>query len=205
MGASAALINVVVFFTFQFVLGIAFLKLRLNLSQRIVQEEENARLDVMTNIPNRRVYEEDLKTIEKNSLPKDLNYVVVDINGLKDVNDSYGHDVGDKLICGAAKCIEESFKDCGKQYRIGGDEFAIILSASKEKVNELIANVKKATEEWTKENGVNLSVSCGFANSSEFPRYGINELAREADEKMYEDKSIYYKSIGIERRRYRNN
>ena len=59
-GAGASIINIVVFFVFQFVLGIGFLRLRMKLAERIVQEEENARIDVMTGLPNRRVYEENV-------------------------------------------------------------------------------------------------------------------------------------------------
>ncbi len=204
-GAGASLINVIVFFVFQFVLGIGFLRLKIKLSERIVQEEENARIDVMTHLPNRRVYEEDLKRLGEGPLPDDLHYVVVDINGLKDVNDKYGHETGDRLIIGAARCIEQRFRDWGKQYRIGGDEFVILLSATHEKVDQLISELKKATEEWSKDHRITLSVSCGSAGSSEDPRNGIAELARIADARMYDEKNSYYRSIGVERRRNRTN
>ena len=202
-GVSASLINIIVFFVFQFVLGIGFLQLKMNLSERIVQEEENARTDVMTGLPNRREYEEELRRIGEKPLPDDLHYVVIDINGLKDVNDSCGHESGDKLIIGAARCIEKCFRDWGKQYRIGGDEFVILLYAQQDTVDQLISAVKKITEEWSGDNGITLSISCGSAGSSEYPGYGITELARAADERMYEEKARYYKSIGKERRRYR--
>ena len=201
-GAGASIINIIVFFVFQFVLGIGFLQLKLNLAERIVQEEENARIDVMTGLPNRREYEEELKRIGEEPMPDDLHYVVIDINGLKDVNDSYGHETGDRLIAGAAGCIEKCFRGWGRQYRIGGDEFVVLLCAEREKVDELIRDVKKSTEEWSAENGVTLSVSCGAAGTSEHPDSGINELARAADERMYEEKYRYYKSIGMDRRRY---
>lgn len=202
-GVSASIINTIVFFVFQFVLGIGFLQLKMNLSERIVQEEENARTDVMTGLPNRREYEEELKRIGEKTLPDDLYYVVIDINGLKDVNDSYGHEIGDKLIVGAARCIEECFGDWGKQYRIGGDEFVMLLYAQQETVDQLISALEKTTEKWSGENGITLSISCGAAGSSEYPGYGITDLAGAADERMYEEKARYYKSIGKERRRYR--
>lgn len=175
----------------------------MKLSERIVQEEENARTDVMTGLPNRRVYEEDLKRIGEKPLADDLYYVVIDINGLKDVNDNYGHETGDKLIIGAANCMEQSFGDKGKQYRIGGDEFVILLSAKQETVGQLIGAFQKNTEEWSRENGVTLSVSSGAAGSFEHPGHEITELARVADERMYEAKAQYYKAIGMERRRRR--
>ena len=202
-GAEASLINIEIFFVFQFVLGIGFMRLRMKLSERIVQEEENARIDVMTGLSNRRVYEEDLKRIGEKPLPNDLYYVVIDINGLKDVNDCYGHETGDRLIVGAAQCIAQGFSGWGKPYRIGGDEFVILLSAKQAEVDRLMAAYEKNTEEWSKDNGVTLHTSCGVACSSEHPGCGITELASAADERMYEEKERYYQSIGMERRRYR--
>ena len=202
-GTEAPIINVIVFFVFQFVLGIGFLKLKMKLAERIVQEEGNARIDVMTGLPNRRVYEEDLKRIEEEPMPDDLHYVVIDINGLKDVNDKYGHETGDRLIIGAARCIERCFSAWGKQYRIGGDEFVILISEKREKVDQLIGDFEKSAEEWSGDNGITLCASCGVAGASEYPGCGIIELARTADNRMYESKARYYQSIGLERRRYR--
>ena len=202
-GVEASLINIAVFFVFQFVLGIGFLRLRMRLSERIVQEEENARIDVMTGLSNRRVYEEELKRIGEQPLPEELYYVVVDINGLKDANDSYGHETGDRLIIGAARCLEQAFNGWGKPYRIGGDEFVVLLSAKQADVERLIAAVEKNTEEWSKDNGIALRISCGAACASEYPGCRMADLARAADERMYEEKERYYQSTGIERRRYR--
>ena len=202
-GGGASVINVVVFFVFQFVLGIGFLRLKMNLAERIVQEEENARIDVMTGLPNRRVYEEDLKKISEEPLPDDLHYVVIDINGLKDVNDSYGHETGDRMIIGAASCIEQAFSGWGRHYRIGGDEFVVLLNADRAKVDELIREFEKSAEKWTEENDIRLRASCGAAGSAEYPGCVITDLAIAADERMYEEKARYYKSAGIERRRYK--
>ena len=115
------LINGLIFFIFQIVLGINFLHLKVKLAERIVDEQDAAGLDVLTGFLNRRSYEEDVKAFAGDALPEDLVYVAIDINGLKGVNDQYGHDAGDKLICGAARCIEEVFGGKGKTYRIGGD------------------------------------------------------------------------------------
>lgn len=202
-GAGVSIINVIVFFVFQFVLGIGFLRLKISLSERIVQEEENARIDVMTDLLNRRVYEEDLKHIKQEPLPKDLFYVVIDINGLKDVNDNHGHEAGDRLIIGAARCIEESFKDRGRLYRIGGDEFVVLLDANQEEVERLTDDVKQRAATWSDKEDVKLTISCGAAGAPEFPEDDISELARTADERMYHEKARYYQSIGMERRRRR--
>jgi diguanylate cyclase (GGDEF)-like protein len=201
-GGGASLINVIIFFVFQFVLGIGFLRLKIKLAERIVQEEENARIDVMTSLPNRREYEEDLKQVSREPMPEDLNYVVIDINGLKDVNDNYGHEAGDRLIIGAAMCIEKVFNGWGRHYRIGGDEFVILLNAERDKVDELIRDFENCAKDWSKDNEVKLRASVGAAGVRELPGCGIIELARAADENMYEQKAKYYKSIGVDRRRY---
>ena len=55
-------------------------------------------------------------------------YISIDLNGLKRVNDTYGHVAGDELIRAAADCMKNSFNEYGKIYRIGGDEFAVIIT-----------------------------------------------------------------------------
>lgn len=63
-----------------------------------------------------------MKIIENNSL-SEITVIMMDVNGLKTVNDSCGHMAGDELIIGAAKCIQTSMGEYGKVYRVGGDEF----------------------------------------------------------------------------------
>ncbi|MBR5705734.1 MAG: diguanylate cyclase, partial [Deltaproteobacteria bacterium] len=58
--------------------------------------------------------------------PEDLAVFSIDVNGLKTVNDSLGHDAGDELIRGAADCISAAFGQTGKCYRTGGDEFVVL-------------------------------------------------------------------------------
>ena len=119
-GALGPMINLTIFFLFQLVLGVSYLRLKMRLAERIVQEEENAGIDVLTGFPNRRQYEDELKKLLTEPVPEDLVYIAIDMNGLKEVNDTYGHDVGDSLIVGAAQCIEQCFGKLGKRYRIGG-------------------------------------------------------------------------------------
>ena len=114
-GALGPMINLTIFFLFQLVLGISYLRLKMRLAERIVQEEENAGIDVLTGFPNRRQYEDELKKLLSEPMPEDLVYIAIDMNGLKDVNDTYGHDVGDDLIVGAAHCIEQCFGKMGKR------------------------------------------------------------------------------------------
>ena len=57
----------------------------------------------------------------------DWTYIVIDVNWLKQTNDQYGHRAGDELLCCAARCIREAFYRAEDCFRIGGDEFAVIM------------------------------------------------------------------------------
>ena len=196
------LINLSIFFIFQFVLGISFLRLKIRLAQRIVEEEANADIDVMTGFMNRRVYEEDLKSIEAGSVPEDLVYIAIDINGLKEVNDKYGHDAGDRMIVGAAECIEKCFGSRGKLYRIGGDEYAAILTTRQEDLGALFAAYEECMRAWSESSGMSLSTSWGCVSAVDYPGKSITDLARTADAKMYAAKARFYQTCGQDRRRY---
>ena len=77
--------------------------------------------DKLTNLQNRRSCEEAQARLQRAALPEDLVIMAADVNGLKHVNDSLGHEAGDELICGAADCLQDCFGGYGALFRIGGD------------------------------------------------------------------------------------
>ena len=199
-GMLAPLINISIFAVFQLVLGISFMRLRMNLAERIVEEQENADNDILTGFPNRRVYTKDLKRLAEETVPDDLVYLSVDLNGLKDVNDRLGHEAGDRLLIGAAECIERSFGEKGKPYRIGGDEFVVLLRTGEEELKAMLADFDARTKAWSERQGMTLSTACGCARCDGETVRGVSELARVADERMYADKMAYYTRAGRDRR-----
>nr|MCR5094362.1 diguanylate cyclase [Lachnospiraceae bacterium] len=196
----ASIINVLVFFVFQFVLGISFYNLRIRLNERVVEEQENASIDSMTALMNRRSYSQEVEVLEKAELPDDLTYVSIDLNGLKEINDSEGHDAGDTLIRGAGECIRKCFADIGKIYRIGGDEFVVILTTDQPDVEVRLTDLKEAMKKWSGENELLLEASCGYARHEEDRQTGIRDLVKMADKKMYIAKNEYYTTSGRDRR-----
>ena len=88
-----------------------------------------AYVDMLTQLGSRTAFEEDVEILNKefNSKGKQILTAVFDINGLKKYNDSYGHKAGDAMIQGTASIIKDSFENYGKYYRIGGDEFCVIM------------------------------------------------------------------------------
>lgn len=201
-GSAASIINLSIFFTFQLILGISFLRLKLNLTERIVAEREISRTDAMTGFLNRRAYSDDMEELAGTPAKDGLIYLSVDVNGLKEVNDTKGHEAGDKLIVGTAQCIEQNFGEFGKLYRIGGDEFAGILYAPQEEMGIHAERFEKSMEAWAGSGGTTLSASYGYVCGSEYPGSGITALANKADERMYAAKEAYYRTSGKDRRKY---
>lgn len=199
-GYVGVLINLSIFIIFQFVLGLSYLRLKTRLTERVIEEKKNAGIDVLTGFPNRRTYTEDMQRIIENPPAEDMVYIAVDMNGLKQVNDSFGHDAGDQVIIGAAECLERCFEK-GARYRVGGDEFAVLIPANELDVDKSVREFDKSMKLWTQRHGLELSASCGCVRFSEFPDSSVIELAKIADERMYEAKARYYQENGKDRRR----
>lgn len=113
---------------------------------------------------------------------------VFDVDGLKFANDSYGHWMGDLLICSMADSIKTVFSKIGKCFRIGGDEFAVVLQGERA---ELEAYLNKLSEEIKRNNmkgHCNLSASWGIAFQSDTRGNNIYETFQMADAFMYQNK-----------------
>lgn len=95
------------------------------LKERIETIQKEAYQDVMTNTLNRRAFEKDLASLI--SMKKTFSLILIDLDLFKGINDSFGHLFGDQVLKGFARRIEESCRNGETLYRIGGEEFAIIL------------------------------------------------------------------------------
>lgn len=111
--------------------------------------------------------------------------VMCDLNGLKKMNDFHGHEAGDKYICDAAEVLTACF---GKEnvYRIGGDEFAVILLGEKEKS---IQKMKEQAQVYCELKKVSISFGVAYRKLAKEP---FESIMREADKKMYDAKQAYY-------------
>ena len=154
--------------------------------------------DELTKCFNRHAYETAIHGLD---LHKEWIYISMDINGLKRINDSLGHAAGDELICAVADCMKECFQNYGNVYRIGGDEFVIIMTEKTEELQKIIKDFEQKSALWHGELVDSISVSYGYVFSSEKAWNGIYDIAKAADERMYKSKSCYYRESGIDRRR----
>ena len=200
-GGEGLIINLTIFCIFQFVLGIGYLRMKWQLTERIIIEEDHAQKDIMTGFFNRRAYEEDTETLKKSTDWTKLNCISFDLNGLKQANDTLGHEAGDRLIAGAADCLNSCFGKAGRLYRIGGDEFIALVFADPDELEKMMGEYEKTQKEWSARNGMELTTSHGSVSTREMPLATLEELAEEADKRMYQDKERYYRMTGKDRRR----
>ena len=145
--------------------------------------------DALTGVKNKMAYLETLKQIEKrveSGALKEYGIVVFDVNNLKHINDTMGHDAGDEYIKSACSLICVQFKH-SPVFRVGGDEFVAILEnddyAQRE---ELIRSFEHDIEENHKNKQVVVASGCDIYDAGRDNNY--NDVFRRADKKMYERK-----------------
>ncbi len=150
-------------------------------------------LDDLTGLYNRRGFftlaEQQIRSAEREN--NGLFFIVADLDGLKEINDTYGHEEGDLAIKDAAKILKETFRDADVIGRIGGDEFAIVASeknpASVKNITDRIQNKIDSPGQKTKRR-YKLSISIGLAHSNPQTSCSIDKMLAEADRLMYREK-----------------
>lgn len=155
--------------------------------------------DELTKCLNRRAYEADIQKLDLNS---EWVYISLDLNGLKQTNDKMGHSAGDELICAASSCMKFVFASYGKIYRIGGDEFVVLIQESVSNIDSILQVFDTTIHDWQGKYSNSMSVSYGIVQSSEQDFDSILSVSKLADERMYKNKSNYYKISGNDRRSY---
>ncbi|HDK27161.1 MAG TPA: diguanylate cyclase [Candidatus Atribacteria bacterium] len=144
--------------------------------------------DILTGLYNRAYFEEELKRYDS-SRYYPLSIVMIDVNRLKVVNDTFGHQEGDRLLKHLSQLLTSVSRQGDILARIGGDEFAILLpSTTSEEVQKFCERVKKTclqdkiTPVYLRPN-----IALGYITQNEEHK-DINSLFREADRNMYKDK-----------------
>jgi diguanylate cyclase (GGDEF)-like protein len=151
---------------------------------------EMAYSDPLTGLANRRAFEQDLavEVVRAGRHDDTLAVLALDLDALKAVNDSEGHDRGDVLLIRFAAAVEEKLREIGRLYRVGGDEFAaILLHVQASDSEEILRQVERAVMEVREQGFPMITTSVGMAL---LPDDGATpaELVRLSDKRMYEDK-----------------
>ena len=160
--------------------------------QYLELEEREERLyylsysDQLTGLYNRRFYEEEIVKVDnENNLP--LTFIMADVNGLKLINDSFGHTEGDKLLKAVGQAIQHSSKEGHRACRIGGDEFIMILpKVSSEEVEDIIKEIRRLAHE---NNPLNIELSISFGTGTKYSKdEDIYQVLKKVEDNMYSNK-----------------
>lgn len=149
--------------------------------------------DILTGVNNRTSFEEREEEFSKDeNLP--LGLIMGDVNGLKILNDTFGHREGDTLLKAVAKVLKDSCDGKGEVFRVGGDEFVILVpNSSMKECEELIARIIKRCKAY-KNDLFNISISLGAAVKEDSSK-DIYEVIKEAEDKAYMKKLLQNKSV----------
>ena len=152
--------------------------------------------DPLTGLANRRLFKElfdaDLARKQRSGLP--LAVAFLDLDGLKDVNDTYGHDAGDLVLCETARLLLSVVRGADMVARLGGDEFAIVYEPNDPHSDNLIQRIDVALSSpigISPTIAVRCPASIGIADTRTFG-YDPAELLAAADDAMYEVKRARY-------------
>ena len=165
---------------------IGFHGILLDISSRKEYEEKIKYLsfhDKLTDLYNRAYFEEEIQKMDNiRNLP--LSIIIGDVNNLKAINDTFGHQHGDQLLIRIAEVLKSCFRRSDVISRWGGDEFSIILPyTAKEKGIEIINRVKQECQRRSTLT-LPLSISFGIA-TKEIDSENINAIVSEAESRMY--------------------
>jgi len=168
-----------------------------DISDRKIMEERlrsTSITDMLTGVLNRRGFftlaHKQWKLADRSR--KAMSLLYIDLDGLKQINDEWGHSAGDRALIDTARILKESFRESDIIARIGGDEFAVLITelAETDMMEVITRHVYENVEKQNKEGrrSYHLSISMGVVNyDPDHPR-SIDELMSQADALMYENK-----------------
>ncbi len=149
--------------------------------------------DHLTGLYNRRFFEQELRNLDTpENLP--LSIIMCDVNGLKLINDSFGHDSGDTLLKKAADTIRKACREADVFARIGGDEFVLLLPKTSASESIKIANQIKELASKEKVANIELSISYGIDTKID-EKQSMLEIIANAENHMYRHKLYERSSI----------
>jgi|AntRauTorckE6833_2_1112554.scaffolds.fasta_scaffold01231_2 diguanylate cyclase (GGDEF)-like protein/PAS domain S-box-containing protein len=152
--------------------------------------------DNLTDLYNRAFLETEIRRLDvKRQLP--ISMIMIDLNGLKLVNDSYGHKTGDKFLLKTAEVLKNTFREEDIIARWGGDEFVILLNkTSRDTVEKLAKRIKnkKTSVDVGKDENMPLSLAVGYSVKTDEDE-SVYNLFINAEDMMYKDKLLEKQSV----------
>lgn len=159
--------------------------------------------DVLTQLRNRTFFTEEVNRLTRKG-PWPVSVLVIDMNGLKPVNDEEGHAAGDALLRRVGEVLSKAVDEPGWPARIGGDEFAVVLPKTDERGAEamrerIVSMLELNNQFYAGQSGRMLNLAMGVATCEAGDQ--LDAALQRADRAMYEEKARHYRETGAERRR----
>jgi len=147
--------------------------------------------DFLTGYENRMAFEHRMREVsDLAQRGGPVAMIICDVNNLKKINDTQGHKVGDAYIKNTADIISMNLRDAGPLYRIGGDEFASIITYKEQREIDVIMDALQR-ENRIAVPGQHFSCACGYAIYTRGVHFSMRDVFKDADEAMYKSKALY--------------
>ena len=160
--------------------------------------EYSGKLDVLTKLCNRSFFTEELHRLER-AIVRPVSAIFIDMNGLKETNDTYGHDAGDDILRRMGNILERTINNTGfTASRIGGDEFVVLMQgANTTTVQSTLMTIQELLNIDNQYYSAHpISLSMGYASTIEDE--SIDDMLKRADQAMYKQKNDYYAYLRAE-------
>jgi diguanylate cyclase (GGDEF)-like protein len=189
-----------------YMVGKEFEQLRHLVDSRSIMVEQRAdatRLanrDPLTDMPNRRAFLDALYERKRNAPEKSVSVIMIDMNGFKPINDTYGHAAGDLLLVSMGRCLTNVVANTGVVARLGGDEFAVLFTNGEEaewaykQAQLMIYEIHKPI--MLQQHEIRMAAAFGIAHKSQMPDDPM-ELMQNADVALYKAKMNKFSAIGM--------
>jgi two-component system, cell cycle response regulator len=149
---------------------------------------EQVQTDPLTGLGNRGRMQIELDAAAQRATPeRPISLVFLDLNGFKRYNDTYGHPAGDALLIRLGRALDEAIGEQGRAYRVGGDEFCVLLTCDQRHFEAVVRRAADAVRESGREVGVDASLGAAVI-PTEAP--DAAEALRLADVRMYAQKEL---------------
>ncbi|WP_345291577.1 diguanylate cyclase [Kangiella marina] len=154
------------------------------------QAEQDARIDILTQLTNRRAFIEIANQhieLAAQNIDKSLYLAIIDVDHFKKVNDTYGHNVGDFVLKAVSDTLLENVRNVDLVSRLGGEEFSVIVEAENEQTAlQMVERLRAAVEAKTvKVQGHTINVTISIGMASWYANQSLDSLMSAADEALY--------------------
>ena len=172
---------------------IARLKVHLQVRELTTELRQAANIDFLTKLPNRRYFLDLISPLHAAMLRGQQNLAVamIDIDHFKQVNDQYGHDMGDEVLRQVAKVMQDQLRKTEVIGRLGGEEFAVALTyTEKEAISITLERIRTTVSKHAIQLGnqvLNVTVSIGFTS---LQNQSIDDMLKSADLALYRAKNM---------------